>query len=59
MVITPLCSRRRRVPRRNNLLDNDVRHVASYLFAAKIHYLLEITKNMFRKTIIFNICSVK
>ena len=30
MVVTPFCSRSRRVSRRNNLLDCDVRHVASY-----------------------------
>ncbi len=36
MVIPPLCSRRRRVSRRTNLLDCDVGHVASYLCAAKI-----------------------
>ena len=36
MVITPLCSRRRRVSRSNNLLDNDVGHVASYLVAANV-----------------------
>ena len=44
MVITPLCSRRRRVSRRYPADCCDVRHVASYLFAAKVHYFLPTSK---------------
>ena len=34
--VAPIYSRRRRVSRRTNQLDCDVRHVASYLCAAKV-----------------------
>ena len=40
----PLCSRRRRVSRRNNPLNCDVGHVASYLCAAKIQQNIELAK---------------
>ena len=48
MVVTPLCSRRRRVSRRNNLLDSDVRHIATYLCAAKLTNFFIMAKKKHR-----------
>ena len=49
MAITPLCIRRRRVSRRNNLPDCDMGHVASYLCAAKLQKTYQTTKDIAQK----------